>query len=630
MIKNLVKRYNLLGAPSPFMVGIGLFLLITIFVFYPPVNSEACDHLSRNDHCEIYSKDLILGEQATPARQLSSAISLSQNDITVYRDIFKVQEDGNWKKADSLIKKLNNDVLLGYVQYQRYMHPESYTSTYNELSKWLEKYADLPNASKIYSLALKKQGKNAVPKKPIKKAGIRGSLDISNQSSKNFVKKSHSPTQRRLIRNIVNAVRKDIQRGQVTYALNRIEKKENRAILSQIEYDSILGEIAAGYMYFGELEKALDLAMISAQGSGKAVPLANWVAGLSAWKLEEYATAAFHFEQTALSTNASPWTTSAGAYWAARVYKHTNKKRKARKWLENAAQYDRTFYGLIANSALNKKVSFSWDSPELTQEKITALKKIPAAARALALIDLGKNSMAEKELRRVHPNGNSTVAKALVAVSHTGGMPGLSMRVASAIKAPSGNLYDASLYPVAPWQTDHTYGIDSALVNAFIRQESRFDPYAQNGRSGASGLMQLMPRTASSLNKNVSYSSSNSHLLLDPETNISLGRQYISHLLTQRRINGNLFLLAAAYNAGPGNLAKWQRKIDYNNDPLYFIESIPVSETRGFVERVMTNYWIYRIRMGQPVPSLDMVSKDHWPVYNPLDDHDMQVALSEL
>ncbi len=631
MIKNFFNRYIFKRGSSPYTILLTAIALIIGFVIIPPVKGKACDNVDNIAHCPaFFSRDMILGEQATPAPVIKNRLYLSDKDIKRYQEIFDLQDQGNWEKADTLINQLDDDILLSYVQYQRYMHPTDYTSSYNELASWLKKYRDHPQANKIYALALKKQGDAAAPQKPTKKSGIRGSLDISNRSAKNFILTSYSPTQRNLIKNLVRAVRKDIKRGHVTYALNRLQKQENRTLLSQLEYDTLLGEISAGYMHFGEIEKALDLAMISAQGSGKAVPLANWVAGLSAWKLEEYATAAFHFEQTALAKNASPWTTSAGAYWAARVYRETGKKRKVKKWLENAAQYDRTFYGLIANSALNKKVSFQWEAPDLSQEKLNALKSVPAGQRALALIDIGENNKAEGELRRIHPNGNTTLSKALIAISHVAGMPGLSMRIGSAVKAPNGGLYDAALYPVSPWQTDHSYGVDQALVNAFIRQESRFDPHARNRRSGASGLMQLMPRTASSLNKNVSYSKNNSELLLDPETNISLGRQYISHLLGQRRIGGNLFLVAAAYNAGPGNLAKWQKQIDYKNDPLYFIESIPVSETRQFVERVMTNYWIYRIRMGQPVPSLQMVAQDYWPTYNPLDDHDdLQMALAD-
>ena len=63
-----------------------------------------------------------------------------------------------------------------------------------------------------------------------------------------------------------------------------------------------------------------------------------------------------------------------------------------------------------------------------------------------------------------------------------------------------------------------------------------------------------------------------------------------------------------AYNAGPGNLVRWKAGLKDVDDPLLFIESIPSPETRAFVERVMVNYWIYRIRMGQETPSLDAVA----------------------
>ena len=74
-----------------------------------------------------------------------------------------------------------------------------------------------------------------------------------------------------------------------------------------------------------------------------------------------------------------------------------------------------------------------------------------------------------------------------------------------------------------------------------------------------------------------------------------------------------------AYNGGPGNLNKWRRKSDYQGDPLLFIESIPSRETRAFVERVLTNLWIYRFRLGQPAPSLDAIAAGAWPRYQAFD-----------
>ena len=77
----------------------------------------------------------------------------------------------------------------------------------------------------------------------------------------------------------------------------------------------------------------------------------------------------------------------------------------------------------------------------------------------------------------------------------------------------------------------------------------------------------------------------------------------------------------AAWNAGPGNLNKWRRQVNYLGDPLFFIESLPSRETRNFIEHVFANLWIYRHRLGQAQPSLNDIAAGQWPVYIPLDDH---------
>ena len=77
----------------------------------------------------------------------------------------------------------------------------------------------------------------------------------------------------------------------------------------------------------------------------------------------------------------------------------------------------------------------------------------------------------------------------------------------------------------------------------------------------------------------------------------------------------NLIFLAVAYNAGPGNLNKWKNKMSYQGDPLLFLESIPSKETRGFVERILVNYWTYRHLMEASLDTLDAVVRGEWPIY---------------
>ena len=141
------------------------------------------------------------------------------------------------------------------------------------------------------------------------------------------------------------------------------------------------------------------------------------------------------------------------------------------------------------------------------------------------------------------------------------------------------------------------------------------------------GLMQLMPATARFIASGEDRFSSRRELT-DPELNLSLGQKYIEHLLDDPTIGSNLFYVTTAYNAGPGNLRKWQKQVDYRDDPLLFIESIPSRETRHFVERVLTNLWIYRLRLGQPTPSLDAVAAGTWPRYNSLDTRSQKVVSS--
>ena len=81
------------------------------------------------------------------------------------------------------------------------------------------------------------------------------------------------------------------------------------------------------------------------------------------------------------------------------------------------------------------------------------------------------------------------------------------------------------------------------------------------------------------------------------------------------QINGNLILLLAAYNSGTAPLTRWQNKPEYQHDPLLFIESLTTTSQRLYVERVLTNMWIYRQRLGQKVPDLDALAANEWPTY---------------
>lgn len=163
-------------------------------------------------------------------------------------------------------------------------------------------------------------------------------------------------------------------------------------------------------------------------------------------------------------------------------------------------------------------------------------------------------------------------------------------------------------YPIPAWARTIRGDADVALILAIAHQESRFNPNAVSPR-GAVGLMQIIPSTAKYITKmplvETSYASASGatpalHIgsnLRDPHTNIRVGQKYIQYLKQQPYIGNNLIYILAAYNAGPGALEQWKKRS--SKDPIRFINSIPYDETREYVKKVMTNYWIYRAKLGK-------------------------------
>ena len=174
---------------------------------------------------------------------------------------------------------------------------------------------------------------------------------------------------------------------------------------------------------------------------------------------------------------------------------------------------------------------------------------------------------------------------------------------------------DAAAYPVPNWEPTGGFSVDRALIYGLIRQESGFRSHVRS-RSGASGVMQLMPTTASYVSGRRQFKNrEGQRKLMDPETNLEIGQRYLENLLKNRNVNGDLFSLLIAYNAGPGNLSRRKRAMPHIEDPLLFVESIPLAETRAYVERVLSNYWIDRLREDLPTPTLDAVAQGKWAQY---------------
>lgn len=543
---------------------------------------------------------------------------LSESDASLYRDVFALQDAAKWRAADKLIAKISDPLLMGHVQYQRYMHPTAYRSKYAELKKWTVSYADHPGAMRVYKLALRRQPKGwRAPKRPV---SIQTKPYISQKTRPARKVKRLSATQRRLTRRVTNRVKSLVRRERPTQALELLNGKSYRG-LNAVSYDRNLAIIARGYYHAGLDAKALDIAERAIKRSGANAPYAHWWAGLAAWRMGEYRIAADHFEGMARINDLSDWSRSGAAFWAARASLVGRDPVRVAGMLRIGAQFPHTFYGLLSLQARAGEVPFDWTSPELGAAELSLLDQVPTVRRALALIEADQVVRLESELKRLTVAPSPELTRVLLSLIGKANLPDVALRLGFKLQRTHGERYDAALFPVPGWTPNGGFDIDKALIFAFMRQESRFKPDAKSHR-GASGLMQLMPATA----RFIARKRTSREALFDPAHNIALGQKYIRHLLEDPKIGSNLFYATTAYNAGPGNLRKWQRKVDHRDDPLLFIESVRSRETRNFVERVLTNFWIYRLRLGQETPSLEAVAAGEWPIYIPLDPSSRKVS----
>jgi soluble lytic murein transglycosylase len=551
--------------------------------------------------------------------------ALSADDTRRYRHIFALQEDGAWAEADGEIAALEHRVLMGHVLFQRYMHPTKYRSKYVELYEWMKAYRDHPGAKRIYRLALRRQpaGYKSPPEPTFDSRNVTAPRRAASDTYRSPRKRS-AATRRAVLkawRGIRGHLRTHDAEGAERHLGGAVAK-----LFDEVEFDQARKGVAQAYFFSGNDAKALELAAASAERSRAQVPIADWIAGLAAWRGGAYERALTHFSALAVSESASPWNLASGGFWGARAALVAGKAHEVMRLLEAAAAHRRTFYGILAARLLGEGIDFSWDHPPLSAEAREHLAITPGVRRAVALSEAGQYDLADQELRGLAPTAGEEAHAVLLAIASRLNLAASAMRLGGS-GGSGGRVYDLAAYPLPHWRPEGGFAIDRALVFAFIRQESEFNVRATSP-AGARGLMQLMPRTASFIARDRSLRRGGKKKLYEPEFNMALGQQYLEHLLADEGVAGDLFRLVVAYNGGPGNLKKWLRRTEHAGDPLLFIESIPSRESRLFVERVVANLWLYRARLGQPTPSLDAIAAGEWPRYVALDGSDRWFAQS--
>lgn len=561
---------------------------------------------------------------------------LSPADRLLYREIFLVQKDGQWEEAQKRIDRLSNKILMGHVTEQRLMHPTDYRSPYEELRDWLALYADHPDAGRIHRLAKRRQpGGVAAPQKPHKAGKTSFAFDEEDEENKVAaprvvygpeVIRGHD----RAARKILARVHRNVRREYLTVSENLL-RGEARGLLKDVEFGEGLSRVAEGWLRWGDLERALSLAQEGTALSGAHYPLGHWTAGMSAWQLGNFALAREHF--AALATNAltSREYRARGAWWASRAALRDRALEDYAEFLRLAAAEQATFYGALARHALGLEFP-EYAAADDAPLPMDVLRRDARLVRAMALLEVGEARRAEEELLRLGEVRDIETAAAILLLAERARLAELSVRAAAELSASDAltaadrdaGVLRPALYPFPAWEPGDGFRVDRAFLYAIMREESRFNPEATS-RSGARGVMQLMPATAAFITGERGLrTQSGRRALYDPDLNLEIGQMYLLHLMANEEIGDDVVRILAGYNAGPGNLGRWDRRlaargIRSEDDIFLYLEMLPALETRRYCLKVLRSLWEYRGRLGQSRPTLDALVSRSVPRYRALD-----------
>jgi soluble lytic murein transglycosylase len=294
-----------------------------------------------------------------------------------------------------------------------------------------------------------------------------------------------------------------------------------------------------------------------------------------------------------------PISLARGAYWAGRAAEAMKTTPLANTWFATSAALTTTYYGQLASHQLGGDAAARLNTaePKATPEDQAKFHKRELVRIIEALSEIGENDRIAQFQNRLSELAAAPVEHAMIAtLAEQIGRLDLSVTAAKRASYAGVTLISHG-YPLLDLPAGGA--AERPLVLAMTRQESAFDRDAVSA-SGARGLMQLMPTTASQIAKARQIPFSASRLLSDAKYNLTLGRAYLDDLL--ERFAGSYVLSIAAYNAGPGRVNQW---IDSFGDPrtkaidvVDWIEAIPFAETRNYVQRVLENLQVYRARLG--------------------------------
>jgi soluble lytic murein transglycosylase len=293
----------------------------------------------------------------------------------------------------------------------------------------------------------------------------------------------------------------------------------------------------------------------------------------------------------------SPISLSRAYYWRGRAAEAMGDPVNAQLFYADAARYPTAFYGQLgAAKAGMTEISIGKD-PVITAADRARFEDREQVRAARMLADIGaKDTFANFVIGLSDTLPSAQEAAMLVDLVRGEGDQFLSMKVVRNA-AKHGYILPERGYPLHATPTG-VGPVEAAFILGITRQESGFDPHIRSP-AGATGMMQLMPGTASIVARKLGYSYG-AERLQDADFNMQLGSAFLGQLVDQ--FSGSYVMATAAYNAGPGRPTEWTTFCGdprtASTDPADFIECIPFTETRDYVMRVMEGVQVYRARLA--------------------------------
>ena len=313
-------------------------------------------------------------------------------------------------------------------------------------------------------------------------------------------------------------------------------------------------------------------------------------------KLNDPARALQHFERLAGAT--TPISQARAQYWLGRALEASGDKTTARSAYGKAANYQTSYYGMLAAEKLGLTLDESLlsNAPPAGSWKGAGYAKSSVLEAAARMAAAGNEQLSARFMLHLGESLSDAELGTLAGLALDLGQYRSAVLIAKAATE-RGLVFPSAYFPV-PDMIPEALPVSRALALSIARRESEFDPEARSP-AGALGLMQMLPATAAEVAKDQGIKFSKAKLASDPAYNATLGAAYLKELVDQ--FGPSVALVASGYNAGPGRPRGW---VDAFGDPrlastdvVDWVEMIPFTETRTYVMRVVEGVVIYRAKL---------------------------------